>query len=438
MSFIGIDLGATFLKGAWLHPETGALSEIHREPFPGFRPGLKPGRREVSADAILEAVDRLLKRLLAARPGPCAGLLLCGQMHGFVLADSTGAALGDFISWQDARCREPRLSSEGSCFEAAFSSLGDTIRMELGNEFRPGLPAATLHAMRIAGELPAGAMPLALADFVAARLSTAAPATDPTDAAAHGLLHVAKGEWHREALSALGLSNLRLPNIQPTTAEVGRCSIAGRMFPVFTPAGDQQAALLGADLVPGELSLNIATGSQVSALASSPKLGDWQLRPFFGGLWLRTVTHLPAGRALNRLTALCAELAADQGTPVLDPWPRISRLAEAANLHDLSINLAFFPSAYGDVGTINGMREDEISVGHLFRAAFRAMAGNYERAARSVAPDGWSRIVFSGGLVQKLPVLQSEILTHLTKDHRFAIHEEDTLMGLLYIARGIS
>jgi sugar (pentulose or hexulose) kinase len=438
MSFIGIDLGATFLKGAWLHPETGRISDVQREPFPSFQPGLKPGRREVPSTAVLDAVFRLLKRLLEARSGPCAGLLLCGQMHGFVLTDASGTALGNFISWQDARCNEPMRSSAESCFEAALASLGDSIRLQLGNEFRPGLPAATLHAMRLSGELPTQAMPLGLADFVAAHLCAAAPVTDLTDASAHGLLYVARGEWHHEALVALGLSDLRLPSLQPTTAAVGRCSLDGREFPVFTPVGDQQAALLGAELVLGELSLNIATGSQTSALSATPQAGDWQLRPFFNGQWLRTVTHLPAGRALNRLTALCGELAADQGTPVLDPWPRISRLAEAAETRNLSINLAFFSSAYGDLGAINGMCEDEISVGHLFRAAFRAMAENYERSARRVAPNGWSRIVFSGGLVQKLPVLQKEIIARLSRNHRFATHEEDTLMGLLFLARRLA
>jgi hypothetical protein len=70
-------------------------------------------------------------------------------------------------------------------------------------------------------------------------------------------------------------------------------------IPVFTPVGDFQASLLGARLENGEISLNIATGGQVSYLGEGMASENLQTRPYFNQLFLHTKTHLPAGRHAN-------------------------------------------------------------------------------------------------------------------------------------------
>ena len=69
------------------------------------------------------------------------------------------------------------------------------------------------------------------------------------------------------------------------------------------------AAILGALLQRDELSLNISTGSQVSLLKPKVEFGNFQTRPFFDGRFSITITHIPAGRALNALVKLLSELA---------------------------------------------------------------------------------------------------------------------------------
>jgi len=435
MWFIGIDLGATFLKGAWMNPEKDTLEFIHRESFPAFQEGLPEGHCEVSADEISIAVSKLLKNLLlAASDRKCEGLFVCGQMHGFVLVRADGGSVGPFVSWQDSRSLAEATPGQ-SYFNEARQRLGPVLMAELGNEFRPGLPVSTLFAIAKNKQLPKGLVPMALADFIVAKLTGGGPMTDATNAAAHGLMNVAKGAWHYDALTALGLEFLRLPEIVETGAKVGTCHFEGQQFPVFAAVGDQQAALLGAELLEGELSLNIATGSQVSSLSRDASPCRCQLRPYFDGLYLRTMTHLPAGRALNRLVSLCGELAVAQGTPIEDPWKVVMALAEVTNPGRLRANLAFFPSGVGDEGSFTCITENELTVGHLFRAAFVSMALNYENAAGRVSPKGWSKVVFSGGLVQKSKLLQREILMRLGESHRFASHQEDTLAGLLLLSR---
>jgi sugar (pentulose or hexulose) kinase len=436
MSFIGIDLGATYIKGAWLNPTTGQLSCVIREPFPAFLPGLQSGHREVSSKAILSSITALIEKLFAAQSRKCAGIFICGQMHGFILRNLDGSKTTNFISWQDSRCFE-KNSAGFSYFDLAKERLNSLLSSHLGNEFRPGLPITTLYALLCKEELSRGFMPLSLMDFVASILTGATPQTHLTNAAAHGFFDFTRGDWSYEALKILGLEILELPKIQDEIIPVGRFKYGKSHIPVYLPIGDQQAALLGASLEIGELSINVATGSQVSSIADNPLMGRWQLRPYLNGKWLRTITHLPAGRALNRLVNLCGELAADQGTPLRNPWSQISRLTEAALPQALKVDLSFFPTAYGDQGAFTHILEDEINVGSFFRAAFRAMAENYEKSAHSVSPKGWSRVVFSGGLVQKLPILQSEILARLGESYRVTENSEDALAGLLALSRKI-
>ena len=65
MSYIGIDLGTSFLKGAVLDPDSLAVRHVEREPFPDLVPDLPPLHKEADPKLILERVEALLERLLA-------------------------------------------------------------------------------------------------------------------------------------------------------------------------------------------------------------------------------------------------------------------------------------------------------------------------------------------------------------------------------------
>jgi sugar (pentulose or hexulose) kinase len=96
------------------------------------------------------------------------------------------------------------------------------------------------------------------------------------------------------------------------------------------------------------------------------------------------------------------------------------------------MDLAFFASSCGDEGAITHMREAELTVGHLFRAAFQNMAGNYARCAERLRPIGaWDGLVFSGGLARKLPLLRRIVAEALQREYRLCPEQEDTLFGLL-------
>jgi sugar (pentulose or hexulose) kinase len=435
MTFIALDLGTTFIKGALLDLDRLRISHIRRLPFPAALPGLPPLFHEVDPAVVTANVCRLIDELLAASD-ECAGIVFCTQMHGLVLCDEAGRAHSNMITWQDQRVLTPRPTAAGSYFADLQRLINRHEQEQLGNELQPSRPLCYLYWMAENGRLPHERLwPAALTDFVVANLCVTHPMTDPTNAGAYGALNLTTMDWHNDIVQRLGLDRLRWPEIRPFPVCIGELPIAGRLLPCYSPVGDHQCALVGAFLRQRQLSLNISTGSQVTLLTMSLQLGDYQTRPFFDGRFINTVTGVPAGRALNALVNLLTEIGRGQGIELADAWGYIAQAAGQVAETDLQVNLAFYDSLSGKQGHILNMREENISVGHLFRATFQNMADNYSNSALRLSPQGeWDDIVFSGGLAQKFETLRTVIQAKLAKPYRLCAASEDTLLGLLALA----
>ncbi|MEO7143143.1 MAG: FGGY family carbohydrate kinase, partial [Bryobacteraceae bacterium] len=279
--FFGIDVGSSFIKAAVLDVDTLELRGIERAPFPEFIGGLPALYREADPLAVLNTVEALLERL-TANADPCHGLVLCGQMHGFVLMNERGDAVSNYISWLDQRVTPAE-------FEELTGRITPAERGETGNELRPSIALPALSWLKRHNALPVGeATPVSIADFVAARLAGARAVLDPTQAAAFGALRIDRLQWHEEIIGKLGLNSLRWADVRPSGVVVG----AWRGAPCYAAIGDQQCALAGALLREGELSVNIGTGSQVAMLGRTGGAEAHQTRPYFDGGYLRTITHI--------------------------------------------------------------------------------------------------------------------------------------------------
>lgn len=433
MSFLGVDIGASFIKGAWLDIEKGRLIGETRVKFPAFIDDLPKGVREVDVEEILVKTTNLIMKMLSSRL-QCDGLLISGQMHGFVLVDEIGETKGNFCSWQDTRTLQCYNQIGKNDFENARKILGDEVITELGNEFRPGSPAAVLYSLSRSGILERGFWAASLPDYVAYRITGKKNIIHATNAAAHGLYNITESKWHSDAIQRLGLNKLCFPEVTHDVFPVGKGVLSGIPFDVFTPVGDQQAALLGSGLMQNQISVNIATGSQVSRIVADSSSGPWQTRPYFKGKTLRTITHLPAGRALNSLVSLFEELCPPNFCSRERNWGLISKKTNYIQEVAAKVDISFFPCATGTEGSIMNLKEEELTIGHLFLAAFRSMAENYANAADKLAPGKADIVVLSGGLVQKLPVLVREIRNAMRRECRLASHGEDALLGLLRLA----
>jgi hypothetical protein len=157
------------------------------------------------------------------------------------------------------------------------------------------------------------------------------------------------------------------------------------------------------------------------------------VRPYFDGMWLRTIVQIPAGRSLAVLVDFVSEIARASDCSS-DTWEYVGRAADAIPATDLEVDLGFFGAGSG--GRISNIREGNLSVGHLFAATFRSMAADYAARAATIAPhNSWDRVVFSGGLTQRFPRLRQDILTALgNPPFRLCSTEEDTLQGLLTLS----
>jgi sugar (pentulose or hexulose) kinase len=439
MRYLGLDLGTSFIKGAVLDLDSLRLQHMERRPFPEPVPGLDGGFREFDPEAIVREVGTLLNRLLREAPD-AAGVVMCSQMHSLVLTTPAGRPLSRVINWQDQRALSRCPGAAGSYFDSINSSLTPKERRQLGNEPRPGVPLCFLFWLAQNQALPKEpVLAAALPSLVAAHLCGTPPKTDVTHAFAYGALDVETADWHREVIGRLGLDRVQWPEIVPQGTVVGEWRSGARALPVFAPVGDYHCAQVGAFLQDGELSINISTGSAVIQVARGCEFGDFQTRPWFDGRYLKTVTHIPGGRALTALVRLLTELAVAQGLTLRDPWEYILAEAERVPATALRVNPAFYYGPMGDSGAITHVREENLTVGHLFRAAFEGMAENYERCAARLSPKrDWERIVFSGGVALKIPLLRQFICQRLGGEHRLAASEEDTLLGLLVLSLAFS
>lgn len=439
MKFIGIDLGTSFIKGAVLDLDAMAIRHVERLPFPEPIRGLDPAFREFDPAEIVSFTRSLLERLRQHAPD-AAGVVMCSQLHGMVLTADNGRTVSNAINWQDQRALQSFPGGQESYFDEINRRLTPVERRQLGNEARPGVPLCYLFWLAQNRLLPAEPVTVAaLPNFVVANLCGSPPKSDVTNAFAHGALNVETLDWHRSVIEKLGLDRVRWPEIVPQGTVLGEYRVGSRRLPVFAPVGDYHCSQVGAFLDEGELSVNISTGSAVIQLAHGCEFGDFQTRPWFDGRFLKTITHIPGGRALNALVRLLSELAEAQGLKLHDPWDYV--LAEAAKLSstDLRVDPAFYFSAMGDHGALTNVREENLTVGHLFHAAFAGMADNYARCAARLAPgQDWTRLVFSGGVALKTALLRQLICERLGQPHRLAASEEDTLLGLLTLSLAFS
>jgi len=433
MKAIGIDIGSTSIKGAILGEHGGIVGDPEKTSFPDPIEWISAGSFEVDSTDVVRATVDIVSRLLARAPD-ADRLYLCGQMGGAILVDKAGHPATRYISWRDQRSL--RSHSGTSPLDSAKGLVGPRTLAAIGNELKAGSTTVLLHALAKEGGKLDGLVPATIGDAVAAALCGNAPRMHPTMAIGMLDLTAPRPEWHRGMIEALGLEKLGWTPPAHLGEPVGEARVGNRTIQVFPTVGDQPCALLGAGLEPGELSLNASTGAQVSRLASRFGQRDSQTRCYFGGWFLETITHIPAGRSLHSLVDLLTEVSRAQGLPIGDPWGTLTRLMKGLEATDLEVDLAFFPSPAGDRGRIGNITLGNLSAGAVIAAATRNLAENLVGCARRLGSDAeWIRARLSGGLSHSLRPLVGHLEKLLAPLEVLESGQaEETLTGLARIA----
>lgn len=261
-SVLAIDLGTSSVK-VLVVDSTGEIVSRGSAEYPTRQPA--PGWAEQDPNDWWRAVVQAVREALHGTSHRIAGIGLTGQMHGTVLLDREGNALGQAIIWSDARASDD--------VETLTASIGpDRLIALTGSPLATGFQASTLHWLRRhqPDRFAQAATVLLPKDFIR-WLMTAELATDPSDASGTGLFDVPNRQWSNEFLEALGLTPTMVPPIHPSPEPAGVLQPRAAKelglplgLPVTAGAGDASAAALAAGVIsPETMMLTISTGSQV-------------------------------------------------------------------------------------------------------------------------------------------------------------------------------
>jgi sugar (pentulose or hexulose) kinase len=213
LSFVGIDLGTSFIKGAVLDTRSCRIEHIQRIPFPEPLSGLDRMYCEYDPRCILEATRRLIEELTALAVKP-DGIVMCNQMGSMLLMNSHGRAASNFFAWRDQRVLQPHPSGAGSYYQILQERIGTQHRRELGNELPVAAPVSFLFWLAEQEKLEPGLIPVTLGDFVLSSLCHASASIDATNAMAYELLNLSTLCWHSAVIEDLGLTAVPWPTLR--------------------------------------------------------------------------------------------------------------------------------------------------------------------------------------------------------------------------------
>lgn len=432
MTTITIDCGASFIKGAAF--KDGVMGPGLSRRSPSAHDDSSPYKIQQILP-LVNAVKRMIIDLAGKEREIC--LCISNEMHGFILSFEDGKPYTDYISWQKELGRI-QIDGKSSCellSENAF--LKKHIR-DSGMPLRAGLPSSNLFYLYRTGGLSKACGKLyfyTLGSYLLKMLSGGAePMENPTNAAATGLYNLTTGSWDREYINAIGAQDILFPVIGNDFLNFELEGIKVYALPAI---GDQQAALLGAGFErKDDLSFNLGTGAQVSVLVDAPEFGDgYQIRPFFFGKYLKTVPHIPSGRALNVYFRFVKSVLERYGLVLEDDtiWKGIQDAAEAADAEGLLVDLSFFENAISSktTGCIVQIKEHGFSMESLMRAVLEQMSDNFIMMAERIIPESSDvrRLVFSGGIARRFAFIRSRIAAYFPNSE-VSLSKDETMWGL--------
>lgn len=436
MRTIAIDCGASFIKGAVFAEEGEMLKKLQ-----AHAPAVKKSGEITEATQIIELfkkIKEMLRELAEAGESREYKLCISNEMHGFLLADSTGNPVTDYISWQK---EYGGIAVRGN---SAVEELRGNIDPEdityTGMGLRNSLPSCNLLYLRKRGFFQGVEEKLyfyTLGDYIVRKLSGMEPFCHPTNAAATGLYDLRTGGWNRKLTERYVKDGVIFPQIGCSAIKF---ELEGISYQVNPAIGDQQAALLGAGLCSENMmSFNLGTGAQVTRLTKSVRrTSEYQIRPYFYGYYLMTIPHLPSGRALNVYFRFIKEVLEQFGTEKSDEqiWDIIILAEKKAEDTGIKCDLSFFenPLTSFDRGSVENIGEYELTMGNLFRAVFGQMSDNFVQAADRLCGDRLKiqKLVFSGGIARRMETVRNGIIEKYGKDIEYTVAQDETLRGLYF------
>lgn len=432
MNSITIDCGASFIKGALI--KNGEIIHQLQQPAPTVQKNINL-LEPVQIQALIPLVRQMILEL--ADTEDAVRLCISNEMHGFLLACEDGTPFTDYISWQH-ELGSIAINDSTALQILKKESLSEDI-LYTGMPLRAGLPSCNLLYLAMTGKLKKSSSTLyfyTLGDYILKALSKRESKCHPTNAAASGLYDLRKNCWNPTLTRVVGGEDIIFPQIGYEELNFHIENVDIYALPAI---GDQQAALLGAGLDDmSTLSFNLGTGSQVSKLITAPLCAtEYQIRPYFNGKYLKTIPHLPSGRALNVFIRFIKDVLTQFQVPITDDiiWNVLLNNESDKSKSELVCDLSFFENPITDhtVGSISNISEYALTLNGLMDAVFEQMGKNFIKAADIIVGSnlsGVKQIIFSGGVARKIERIRESILTHYESNTIVKIASNETLLGL--------
>lgn len=161
----------------------------------------------------------------------------------------------------------------------------------------------------------------------------------------------------------------------------------------------------------------------------APGSSELDLRPFFGGKYLQTITHIPSGRAFNEYVGFIERLTGRK-----DIWDVFNNTSfEAVENSDLEIDLAIFGSAANFVNYkgIRNIKENSLTLDNYFGSLIRSYVKQYIALLGSFnIGKNKTKLILSGGISRKIKVLEQCFGKYLRYKIETVESVEDTFIGL--------
>ncbi len=431
MNTITIDCGASFLKGALF--SNGELVKIISYGSPKVHKD-EPLIEPVQIESLMMDVENMVTEL--ADGIDTFKLCMSNEMHGFLLSDKEYEPIVDYISWQKelGNVEINGISSK----DYFFSNTTLEDRMKTGMPIRAGLPSCNLVYLFRSGILDESTEEVylwTLGDYILNRLFGCNVGCHPSNAAATGLFDLTCNNWNKNLYNLDDSCEVIMSRI---SEEPVSTQWRGKKVIVYPAIGDQQAALLGSGFGrSADLSYNLGTGSQVSVITDSLDFSDqYQIRPYFNGVYIKTVPHIPCGRALNVYIRFFKDILRSFDVEMTDDkiWGAINKEVLSGNKELLKFDMSFFenPLTSNTKGSIENIGEYDLTIANMMAGIFDSMASNYIKALGFIC-DSLSkidRVVFSGGVARKNKFLRNSILEKMQFNGDVIVSENETLIGL--------
>ncbi|NLK72897.1 MAG: hypothetical protein GX285_07770, partial [Clostridiales bacterium] len=205
----------------------------------------------------------------------CERIFISVQMHGYVIKDLNGKEITDYISWQDRR--------------ASLTPITLHLPSVSGTAVKENLPRAGVEAMVKTSEEFNNIKKefFTLGSYIVYKI-TGINSTHITDAAASGY-------YNAFTCETLNSANILLPYATKDFVCLGKY----KGMEIFSPVGDQQAAVLGSEAGERDYIINLGTAGQMCCISKDFVGDDFESRQYFGGITLGTVTELTAGKKMR-------------------------------------------------------------------------------------------------------------------------------------------